>query len=363
MTGLSISQEQQLLADSVRRFVERGYGTASLGASIAHPDGCLAGTWRSFGELGWLALPLPEQDGGMGGSVVDLCLVAQELGRGAVNEPFVACGVLAIGLLADQARDSVKSVWLPALLDGSRRIALASGEGLKANGSLVSGEAALVIGGLGVDGYLLAAETRPGAAALFMAPAAAPGLVAQARTLYDGQGAAQLRLDQVDAGEPIWQGPAAGLQQSLQRILQRAVVAHCAETSGAMQMAYQLTLDYLKTRRQFGRAITSNQVVQHRLVDLLVEIEEARSLTLAAAAVLDDAGASGAAAERYTAAAKACTAHAARLVWKEAVQLHGAIGMTQEYALGQYVKRLAAASVLYGSEEAHLERLAAISLD
>jgi len=131
-----------------------------------------------------------------------------------------------------------------------------------------------------------------------------------------------------------------------------------------MQRAFDITLDYLKTRKQFGRVISANQVVQHRLVDLYVGIEEARSLTQAATAELDSAGAHALTGQlRHCAAASVCVAQTARHVWEESVQLHGAIGMTQEYILGQYVKRLALAGNLYGGVEQHLERLAAASLD
>ena len=367
MTDLSLSQEQRMLADSVRRYVERGYDAQRREASLAHPQGCLPETWRDFGDFGWLGLPLSEADGGMGGSLADVCLVSEELGRGAVNEPFIACAVLANPVLAQMAPAPVKARWLSALGDGSRRFALSHAPGLTAvadgDGVRVSGQAALVLGGAGADGYLLATDPQAdGTAVLVLVEVGVPGLTAEVLSLYDGQRVARLHLDRVPVQESLWRGPGAQLQAGVARVLARAALAHCAETVGAMQAAYEITLDYLKTRKQFGRALSANQVVQHRLVDLMVEIEEARALTRAAAGVLDDPASAEALRLRYGAAAKACVAHAARLVWKEAVQLHGAIGMTQEYQVGQYVKRLAAATTLFGSEEAHLERLAAVSL-
>ena len=359
-----LTDEQHMLADSVWRYVERGYGHARRDASLGHPHGCVPETWQSFGEFGWLALPVSEAQGGLGGSVVDVCLVAEGLGRAAVNEPFIACALLAGGLLADVADEASTLKWLPGLLDGSRRVALARGAEVLTDGAL-GGEAALVLGGAGCDGYLVAANSLTnGSAQLLLVAADTPGLTVSTCALYDGQRAAHLRFDHCDPGHPVWKGSAAQRDLLLQRAVDRATVAHCAETVGTMRAAYDITLHYLKTRKQFGRSIASNQVVQHRMVDLLIEIEEARALTFTAADVFDataDAPSSDRTmSSRFTAAAKACSSHAARAVWRETVQLHGAIGMTQEYAVGQLVKRLAAATTLFGSETAQLERLAAM---
>lgn len=368
MTDLFMTDERQMLANSVRRFVERGYEAVQRDASIAHPHGCVPETWRNFGEFGWLALPVPQDDGGMGGGVADVCVLTEELGRGAVNEPFIACAVLASTLLAEMAPDDVRSAWFPDLMEGHRRLSLAYETGLKASASdggfLLRGETSVLPGGAGVDAYLLVAQVSTQASAgLFLMDANATGLTNEPCALYDGQRATRLRLNDVSVASALWLGPQEQLQRAVQKALDQATLAHCAETVGTMQRAYEITLDYLKTRKQFGHTIASNQVVQHRLVDLLIEIEEARALTRAAAVAIDDGASAPMTGARYTAAAKACVAHTARHVWKEAVQLHGAIGMTQEYEVGQFVKRLAAATTLYGSEEAHLERLATLSLD
>lgn len=368
MTDSTSTHESQLLADSVRRYVDRGYGTVQRGASVAHRHGCIPDIWRQFGSFGWLALPIGEADGGLGGSLDDVCKVAEELGRGAVNEPFIACAVLASALFADVAPDPAKSAWLPGLLEGNRRIAFAPAGGLTAfsAGGLFSlhGHTPAIPGGAGVDAYLLTAELDGGSeAGLFLIEPGISGFVINSCTLYDGQGAARLRLDDVSTAGALWIGPLPQLRHTVERALNRGTVVHCAQTVGTMQRTLEITLDYLKMRKQFGRAVASNQVVQHRLVDLLVEIEEARALSSAAALVLDDATSHSSSQGRYTAAAKACVAGAAEQVWKEAVQLHGAIGMTQEYEVGQFVKRLAAACTLYGSKTTHLERLAEISLD
>lgn len=377
MTELFFNQDQQMLADSARRYVERGYGPAELEASLVHPSGCLPQKWLEFGELGWLGVALPEADGGLGGSLRDVCIVAEELGRGAINEPFVASGVAASVLLAEIASEAVKQAWLPGLTDGSRRLALAclpldniaalpgiearalSGE----HGFVLSGETSLVLGAAGADGYIFQARLADDAGTgLFLVEADSPGLTVLPCALYDGQRAARLHLEGVAVASALVVQAAPLMQELLARYADYVVVAHCAQTVGTLQRTFEITLDYLKMRQQFGRPISANQVVQHRLVDLFVEIEEARALNWVAAGILDECRGEDAERRRkYVVAAKACVAQVAKHCWKEAVQLHGAIGMTQEYAVGQYVKRLAAASILYGTEEFQLEQLAELS--
>jgi len=374
----SIEDTQRMLSDSVRDYVQRGYGVAIRDASIAHQHGCTPARWAEFAELGWLALPLPEQDEGLGGSMAEICAVVEGMGRGLVNEPFVPCAVLGAGLLSDVATGSLRAHWLPRIAQGKARVACAlwePGAGFdhravsttaQANANsvyLLQGAKALVPGGAGADAYLLAAALRPGTWGLFLVPADAPGLTATTRSWYDGQKAAELQMSAVPAADLLQVGSEADIVALLDRAVDRAVIAHCAESVGVMQGAFDTTLDYLKTRKQFGRVIAANQVVQHRMVDLMVEIEAARALTQAAAAVLDDPMSTSTARRRHTAAGRACVALAAKHVWQESVQLHGAIGMTQEGPVGQFVKRLATACTVYGSAESHLEALARLALD
>ena len=199
--------------------------------------------------------------------------------------------------------------------------------------------------------------------AVFLLPASTLGLQVHPLVLYDGQHAAHLRMEQAQAPEPLLQGPAALVMARLEQAMQVAMLAHCAETVGAMQRAFDITLDYLKTRKQFGKAIAANQVVQHRLVDLHVEIAEARALTFDGAAQIARLSDDSTLRRRQVAATRSCVVQAARHVWEESVQLHGAIGMTDEYQVGRYVKRLALACTLFGGLEEQLEELAALALD
>lgn len=373
-----LNDDQDMLSDSARKYIARGYGTAVREASFAHPDGCLPERWNEFAELGWLAMPVPEADEGLGSSLGDICVLAEELGRGLVNEPFVASAVLGTMLFVDVAKAELRAGYLPDIVAGRQRLAFAAWEaGVSFDAGAVTmtaqptgqtfrlnGAKTLVPGGAGANAYLLAAMVSGNSMGLFLVEADSPGLTVTPRSLYDGQRVADIVLDGVDCAEALVIGSRDEVLQLIERAIDRAIVAQCAETVGVMVAAFDITREYLTTRKQFGRAIGANQVIQHRMVDLMVEIEEARALTRAAASVIDqENGGKSIAGRRYSAAAKAFVSRAATHMWEESVQLHGAIGMTQEYTLGQFVKRMAAASTLYGGAEHQLEQLAASVLD
>ena len=376
---MNSSLPDTMLADSARDYLQRGYGDRVRTASMEDPHGCSAARWREFAEMGWLGLAVPESDGGLGGSVHDICSVAEAMGHALVVEPFVACAVLGAGILSAAADPALRRAWLPGIVEGRLRLAYAPWEDTAAldhrriatqargdpRGHGLRGHKSLVPGGHGADAWLLAAQVGDGSElGLFLVPPDAPGLRVVPCTLLDGHHAVQLHLDCVIAEATLLCAAPDAVLAVIDCAIERATVAHCAETVGAMQRTFDITLEYLKTRKQFGRTIASNQVVQHRLVDLFVEIEEARAATYAAAAVLDQLPAADTVQlRRQVSGAKACVAQAAQTVWSEAVQLHGAIGMTDDYVLGSYVKRLSVATALYGSLDHHLEQLARIALD
>ena len=376
MSAFTLTENQVMLAASARQYVERGYGTAVRAASLAQADGCAAERWKEFAGLGWLALPLPETGGGLGGSLADLCVLAEELGRGLVVEPWLASGVLGATLLAAAGTPAQRSAWLPALAAGEKRVAFAAWEpGSRFDATQVSTQAERIDGAYQVNGIKELALGADGADALivcaicpaadgtpqptlFLLDAGLPGLTLQPYAMIDGRHAAHLRMHQLMVPEGARLDANLHALRAIRMALEDATLVQCAETTGAMARALEITLDYLKTRQQFGRVLASNQVLQHRLVDLHVAIEETRALVRAAAVVLstgtDDER------QRYGAAAKAYASQAARLVWEEVVQLHGAIGMTDEYVIGAYVKHLAASHALFGDAGQHLERLAAV---
>ena len=365
MSAFVLTDNQAMLAESARKYVERGYDAAVRKASLAAPYATAPERWREFAELGWLALALPEADGGLGGSTADLCVLGEELGRGLVVEPWLGSAVLAAGLLARAGTAAQRAAWAESLATGDKRLALAVWErGARFDatqvgttalrdgaGWRIDGEKELVLGAGGADGLIVSARAGE-ATGLFLVPAQAPGVSIRAHALIDGTWAAQVRLSGVVLAE---ESRLTGGAVELERALDAAQLVHAAEAIGAMARAFEITLDYAKTRKQFGRAIAQYQAIQHRLVDLMVAIEEARALVLAAAHIDES---QDTARRAHVAAACAYTAQAARLMWEDCVQLHGAIGMTDEYQLGAYVRRLARSQVLFGDAGRHLERLA-----
>ena len=378
MSAYTLDAQQEMLADSARNYLSRRT-TPKHDATQADRQATESSRWAEMASLGWLALPVPEAYGGLSGSMADICALAEELGRGVVNEPYIASAVLAGMLLADVAPPSVRDDWLPALADGSRRLALAVWEpGARSDWTEVNtratqdgadwrldGNKVLVLGGTGADGLLVSACISGSKdLGIFLLPAGGQGQRLVAQTLFDGQGAAELTMARATGASLLHRGEPSAVLGLLEVALDRATLTHCADTVGAMAQAFALTREYLGTRSQFGKPIAANQVVQHRLVDLFVEIEEARSLMRMTASLYADTGIDKVAPQRrHVAATKAFVAQVARHVWEESVQLHGAIGMTQEYEVGAYVKRLALAVNLYGDATFHLERVACSSLD
>ncbi|WP_028603432.1 acyl-CoA dehydrogenase family protein [Ottowia thiooxydans] len=358
----------EMLVDSARRWAERACTPEVRGAVSNHTTGCPPDRWRELAELGWLGIALPERDGGMGAGLPEQCLLVEQLGRALLVEPFVASAVLGGGLLESVAKGELREVWLAALAAGERRVAWAAWEPDGATtlakpsttatcqGELwrLSGTKGLMPGAGGADAVLVTAQLSQDTTTtgLFLVEANAGGLTLSNQRLYDGRHAATLQLENT-TGTLLQEGPVEDMLSMLNQALNKGRVAHCAETLGSAQAAFDITLEYVRTRRQFGKALGQNQVVQHRLVDLYVEIQEARALCLEAAA---------APTRRHVAALGIRTGQVARHTWEEAIQLHGAIGMTDEYVLGAYVRRLALAADLYGTSADYTDLLADLSL-
>ncbi len=378
MSAYTLNEQQEMLADSARSYLSRSKAAkphSQQAVDLAND----AARWSEMADLGWLALPVPEPYGGLSGSMADICALTEELGHGVVNAPYIASAVLAGMLLTDVAPQAVLDQWLPALADGSKRLALAAWEpGARFDLTEVNtcatqegadwhvdGQKVLVLGGSRADGLLVSACISGSQdLGIFLLTADGPGQQRLAQTLFDGQDAANLTMHSASGATLLCRGERSKVLGHLDVALERATLAHCADTVGAMARAFAITREYLGTRSQFGKPIAANQVVQHRLVDMFVEIEEARSLMRMTASLYDSTGSDSAAMlKRHLAATKAFVAQVAHHVWEEAVQLHGAIGMTQEYEVGAYVKRLALATNLFGDAALHLERVASSSLN
>lgn len=364
----ALTDEQRMLMESAQRWCERANTAPQRRAVAEHPTGCPPERWRELGDMGWLGIALPEADGGLGAGLLAQCLLAETLGRGLLMEPYVASVALGSALMAEVADGELRADWLPALADGTRRVVWAAWEpGGDAEPSpprtqatrqgdmwRLTGVKSWTPGAGGADALLVAAQMpqEPAAIGLFLVETAASGVTLDSQRLYDDSYAARVEFSNAPA-RLLRAAPSSEMLALLARVLDRGRVVHGAQTLGTAQTAFEITRDYLRTRRQFGHALSDNQVLQHRLVDLYVELQEAHALCLAAAQDPQP---------RLVAALGTRCAEVARHVWEEAVQLHGAIGMTEEYVLGAYVRRLALAADLYGTGPDCSERLAELSL-
>jgi alkylation response protein AidB-like acyl-CoA dehydrogenase len=350
---LIASDEQAMLRDSVRRWVAQ--------FDPRRQEESPAALFRQFDEFGWLAAGLPETVGGLGGSVHDAAIIAEELGRGLVRAGFVEVAVTAAQLLLRIAPDE-----LPALIAGHTRPVLAHEEWeargdprwvgtravREAGAWRLSGRKTAILGAPLADLLLVSARVDGAGVTLFKLPAERAAL--KEFTSMDDRRCAELLLDRTEA-EPL--GPVGGALPALLQALDHALVLEGAEALGAMERALEITCDYLQNRRQYGQRLADFQALRHRLADMRIEIEQARSILLRALEALrTDEG------ERslYAAAAKARIAQSGLFVGAQAIQLHGGIGVTEEYTIGHYFKRLVAFNQRRGSADVHVERFAAM---
>lgn len=372
---IALTEEQALLKDSADRFIANEYGFDARQKLAASDDGFSRKHWASFAELGWLAMPLPEAHGGLGGGGVETAVLMEAFGRGLVLEPYLATVVLGAGLVADAGNAGQKDDILPAVAEGRMLLALAHGERQarydlfdvaavaekKGGGYHLSGDKAVVWHGGAADRLIVSARTagKPRDAegiTLFLVDPKAKGVAVRAYPTNDGQRAAEIRLDgvAVDADDVL--GPVGGALPLLESAFDRALIAASAEAVGAMEALVAQTQEYLKTRKQFGVPLSKFQVLQHRLVEMYNEHQTARALVYRAAAALNGSDARTRA--PAAAAARAYCAKAAKFVAEGAVQLHGGMGMTWELPVGHYFKRIAMIDALLGGAEHHRERFA-----
>jgi len=369
------TDDRRMLKESVRRYVERGYGFEQRRAALAEPEGFSRKHWQAFAEMGWLAVGLPEACGGLG-DAADQALLAEELGRAQPAEPWLANAALCAPLLA-ACGDPAHAAIAAAMAEGGAMLALAAWETQGRYDAFdvsttaqqhepgqwtLDGRKTLVLGGGAAAVLLVLARTggqrrdRSGLT-LFAVPADTRGISIDALPTYDGRQTASVTLRRATVPDSARIGPMDGAWPLVEGAIDQATVMACAEAVGTMSRAFDLTRDYLVTREQFGRPLTANQVIRHRLVDLYVSVEQARAITeLAANALHGDAVAR----MRAVSHAKAFVSDAGRALGEDVVQLHGAVGMTDEIEIGHCYKRLAAHANLFGDADWHYERLAAL---
>jgi alkylation response protein AidB-like acyl-CoA dehydrogenase len=376
----TLTDEQRLLKESLERFRQQDYAFEKRKALLAKLGAKDDPVWAQFAELGWLAATLPEDCGGLGGSNADLALLMEQFGRGLVTSPFVPTVVLGAAALRLAGSAAQRSAILGGVAEGRTKLALAYLEPpgqhdpsivaaraeRNGGGFVINGEKVAVLYGNVADHLLVSARTAGEVGdhhgiSLFLVPATARGLVVAAYRTHDDGWAADVRFDRVGVAADSLVGTVDAGLATLEAALDAGAAALCAEAVGAMWTLHEMTLDYIKVRKQFGAAIGSFQAIQHRMVNMYMKCQLAQSMALAGMAALETSD--PAARSRAVSAAKAQVGRAARHVGEEAIQLHGGIAMTDEYAAGHYFKRLTMIRLMFGDEEYHLRRYRALSRD
>lgn len=371
------TEDRRMLTDTLNRFVSEQYAFGTRDRIARDAAGFSRAMWARFAELGIIGALFSEADGGFGGGAFDIVVVFECLGRGLVVEPFL--DTLMVGQALVQDGSAAQKALLAAIVEGRTVAALAHGEPgahyelarvstraeAHADGWLLNGAKAVVQHGAEADCWLVSAHTSGAVDAeagisLFLVPRGTAGVTVRGYGKIDGGRAAELVLDDVRLGADALVGAVDRGFATLERSIGSGVLALCAEAVGAMDVAKDYTLDYLRTRQQFGAPIGRFQALQHRMADLLLEIEQARSAVINAAAAFDTDRVTR---ERALSAAKYSIGRIGARVAEECIQLHGGIGMTWELPLAHYAKRLVMIDHQLGDEDHHLERYIALGRD
>ncbi|OGK98160.1 MAG: pimeloyl-CoA dehydrogenase small subunit [Candidatus Rokubacteria bacterium RIFCSPLOWO2_02_FULL_73_56] len=370
------TEEQRLLAETLRRFLATGYTFDARAKIVASAPGYSEDVWAALAEMGVLGVPFAAEHGGFGGTTVDMLVVMEALGEALVVEPYLATVGLGGQFVARGGSAAQQARILPALIQGRAKLAFAQTErdarwdlrhvAVRAraagDGFRLDGEKCAVLHGgcadlLVVSARTAGADTDARGISLFLVERGAPGVaVTEYRTL-DGLRAADVRLSGVAVPRAALLGAEGQGLALAEEVVDYATALVCAEAVGAIKYAHDATLDHLKTRRQFGVPIGSFQALQHRMVDILISYEQARSIACLACVKVDTA--EPAERRRVVSAAKLKIADAARHVSQEAVQLHGAMGMTEELKISHTFRRLTLLAQAFGDADHHLARLAA----
>jgi alkylation response protein AidB-like acyl-CoA dehydrogenase len=367
------SEEQLALQDTLQRFISRDYDFDKRRAYSASALGYSAEAWSRYADLGLLSLPFPEDFGGLGGTAVDTMLVMEQFGQGLLLEPYLSTVVTCGGLIRDAGSDALKKRLLPQIGAGTIKLSLAGYEaagrydlsyvGCTAQESggnwRLSGRKTVVLDGASADHFLVSARSggkvsdRDGIS-LFLVPRDAKGLTVAAYPTQSGARAADLGLENVAIGNDALIGAAGRALPVIEKAVDRAIAALCAEAVGIINALNQATLNYLKTRKQFGVAIGTFQALKHKMADMLIAAEQAQSMAIIAAVHADSQDAADR--SRAISAAKAYIGQAGSLVGQHAVQMHGGMGVVDELIVSHYFKRLTMIDLSLGDADYHLAR-------
>jgi pimeloyl-CoA dehydrogenase small subunit len=369
-----LSEEQRLLKESVDGLLTDAYDFDSRKKYMAEKGGWSRAIWSRLAEQGLLGLPFSEDDGGFGAGAVETMIVMEALGKALVLEPYLATVVISGAFLRHGGSAAQKAAHIPGIIDGSRTFAFAQLEKnsrydlndvsttakAKGDGWVIDGEKFVVLNGENADTLIVTARSKGGrrdasGIGVFAVAADAKGVARKGYPTQDGLHAADITFTGVEVGADAAIGDPDNALPLIERVVDEARTAMCAEAVGAMDESLKTTVEYLKTRKQFGVAIGSFQTLQHRAADMFVAVEQARSMSMFAtmAAEFDNAK------ERATAvaAAKVQIGKSAKFVGQQSIQLHGGIGMTQEAKIGHYFKRLTMIENTFGDTEYLLRRV------
>ena len=370
--NFDFTEEQQMVRDSIARFVQDDYDWDTRKAIVASEKGLSPDNWKLFAELGWLSIPFAEEHGGFGGNIVDLSVVMEELGKGLVVEPYFPTVVLFGGLIARAGNDAQRAEWLPRVIGGDvlggfayveRQSRFALHDCLttatpSGDGFVLNGEKVVVFNGEQADHLVVLARTsgeqsdRTGLS-LFIVEASAAGIDKMNYPMMDGQRVANVTFKDVALSADALLGEEGNALAVVEALVDEAIIALASEAVGIMGVLNAKTLEYAKTREQFGVAIGSYQALQHRMVDTMMAYEQCKSLLFKA---LCEYKQDPAMAAETIHALKVLIDRNAKHVFGEAIQIHGGMGMTDELDIGHYAKRLMMINTTFGDANFHRNR-------
>jgi alkylation response protein AidB-like acyl-CoA dehydrogenase len=367
--NFDFTEEQVMLRDSVARFIQDGYDFDARQRIARSDEGMSRDNWQTFAELGWLSIPFAEEHGGFGGNAVDTMVVMEQLGKGLVLEPYLATVVLFGGLLQRGGTEAQQAQYIPQVIEGQclgafaylerqsrfeladvKTTATATGDGYQ-----LDGEKVVVFNGANADQLIVSARTSgdqydEAGISLFLVPADAPGIERLGYRLMDGQLVANIVMKGVQVAADALVGELDQGYQLMQAVVLEANVALAAEALGIMEQLNAKTVEYTKTRKQFGVAIGSFQALQHRMVDTFMAYEQTKSLLYRAVCAMTDDKEDAVTAVH---ALKVLLDRAGKLIFGEAIQLHGGMGLTDELDIGHFAKRLMMINTTFGNGDYH----------
>jgi len=368
----NFNEEQTLIQNQVSQFIQRDYEWEKRQALVNSDLGFGQDNWKTFAELGWLGISLSEESGGFGGSALESMIIMEEFGKGLVVEPFLETVVLCGGLLDASANNEQKKEILKKVVSGDVHLALAFTEPqsrfnlhdvtteAKKDGDnyKINGFKSVVMNGPNANSLLVVARTSGNqldkeGISLFLVDPETPGISLRNYPTVDGRRASEITFENVSVSSHNLIGEEGSSLGQLEKSIDEATLAICAEAVGAMEVLYKTTVEYSKTREQFGQAIGKFQVLQHRMVDMFMEYEQCKSL-LYMATIKNVENAEDA--KKSISGLKYQVGKAARFIGQQAVQLHGGMGVTEELNVGHFFKRLTTITTIFGNTDYHLKK-------